>query len=487
MKRTFFLNKYTVALLIAAGTFSACEKKDFGDTDTNPYITQVPVTQNLLTNALRSVPTVTNDATGALYAQHISDVQYTDGSRFLTFNFNYQDFYRGPLLSLQKIIEINTNPETAAEATTYGSNANQIAIARILKAFFFFHITNRWGDIPYSEALKQSENLTPKFDKQQDVYTDLLKELKEAAAQFDGGKAVTGDIFLSGNANRWKLFANSLRVIMAMRLSKADPAKAKAELIDAKNAGVIMTNAETFKYAHLSETANQSAWYGRYLTRFDFAISKPLLDYMQGVNDPRIPAYADKPTDGNANYVGMPYGLAVTSGIPNNSVSYIGIALRRQNSPEFTLSAAHVLFSLAEAEKRGWNAAGVANDAQATTYYNEAIKVSMEQYGVYTSSAHATYIAQPAVAYDPVNAIKKISEQRWIALYLNGYEAWNEWRRTGFPALSPGPSPLSIDKQIPRRQAYQTAERDLNGVNYQAVLASQGPDQVNTKIWIDKP
>lgn len=483
------LIKFVLPLLaaISVGTTGCKKFTEFGDVNVNPYTTTSPVPQLLLTNALRYLPNTTNSTLGAEYAQHISDVQYTDGSRFIDVNVSYAGFYQGPLLQLQRIIDVNSDPATASSAAASGSNANQIAIARILKAYYFFHITNRWGDIPYSEALKQGENLTPKFDRQQDIYNDLFKELKEAAAQFDGGPTVKGDIFLNGNVDRWKKFANSLRLVMALRLSKADPAKGKAEFIAAKNDGVIMTNAETFVYKHLPETANESQWYARYLTRFDFAISKPFLDYLKSVNDPRIPVYADKPRDGNAEYVGMPYGLAVTTGIPNTSVSFIGSKLRTQDAPEYILSAAHVLFTLAEGEKLGWNAAGTPNDAAAAQYYYDGIKASMQQYGVYTDAAYAAYIAQPEVAYTPADAIKKISYQRWIALYLNGYEAWFEWRRTGFPILSPGPAPLSVDGQIPRRQAYATQERDLNLENYNAVVASQGPDQVNTRIWIDKP
>ncbi|WP_276500510.1 SusD/RagB family nutrient-binding outer membrane lipoprotein [Terrimonas pollutisoli] len=469
--------------VVASVGLTGCKK--FEDTNVNPYATTTPVTQNLLTGALRSLPSVTNSAVGALYAQHIAEVQYTTTSRFADINVSYAAFYTGPLLSLQKIIDFNSDPATAPTVVDGGSNANQIAVARILKAYFFFHITNRWGDIPYSEALKQGDNLAPKFDKQQDVYTDLFKELKEAANQFDGGKIVAGDIFLGGSVNKWKAFANSLRLVMALRLSKADPAKGKAEFIDAKNAGVILTNAETYKYNHLNETANESAWYARYLTRFDYAISKPFLDYLQSVNDPRIPAFADKPTDGNANYKGMPYGLDVTTGIPNNSISYIGTNLRKQNSPEYILSAAHVLFTLAEGEKRGWNAGNAPNDVEAAKFYLDGIKASMEQYGV--SGGYAAYVLQPDIVYSATDAIKQISYQRWIALYLNGFESWMEWRRTGFPTLSPGPAPLTSDGQIPRRQAYTTLERDLNLDNYKAVLQSQGPDELNTKIWIDKP
>ncbi len=239
--------------------FTACSKLgDFGDKNTNPYATTTPITQNLLTQALRSLPGAINSNVGALYAQHISEIQYDDESRFLTTRFSYNDYFTGALLNLNKIIELNSDPALASSTLNSGSNANQIAVARILRAYFFFHITNRWGDIPYTDALKQGGNLTPKFDKQQDVYTALFKELKEASAQFDAGKIVQGDIFLAGNITRWKTFANSIRLIMALRMSKADPAKGKTEYLDALAAGVVTTNATTFTYVHLAETANQN-------------------------------------------------------------------------------------------------------------------------------------------------------------------------------------------------------------------------------------
>ena len=487
------VNQYKKLLVVAAVPLmmlGSCKKTfDFEGANVNPYTSAVPVTQNLLTNALRNMPGTVNDATGNLYAQHLGEVQYTDASRFSVLNVSYAGMYTGPLIALETIIKLNSDPATANAGTVIpgGSNANQIATARILKAYFFFHMTNRWGDIPYSEALKQGDNLAPKFDSQADIYAALFTELKEAANQFDGGATVKGDIFLAGNIARWKLFANSLRLIMAMRLSKIDPAKGKVEYLDALNSGVITEATQDFKYAFLSETANQNQWYARYLTRFDYAISKPLLDFMLNLTDPRVPAFADKPTDGNANYVGMPYGLSNTSGIPNNSISYIGTNLRKQNAPEYMLVASHVLFTMAEAEKLGWNAGNAPNDAKAEEYYLEAIEQSMRQYGVYDATAFNTYTTQPGVAYVAGDAVKLISEQRWIALYLNGFEAWNEWKRTGYPVLNPGPAPLNNGGQIPRRQGYTTLERDLNGDNYQAVLSSQGPDELSTRMWWDKP
>jgi hypothetical protein len=487
MKKNLNIKLLAVPAL-AMLTLGSCKKTfDFEGSNFNPYGATVPVTQNLLTNAMRSVPSPVNEALGSLYAQHLAEVQYTDASRFSGLNFAYGGYYTGPLLSLTKIIQLNSDPATASTAPVIngGSNANQIAIARILKAYFFFHITNRWGDIPYSEALQQTANMVPKFDRQQDVYNALFTELKEAANQFDAGATVKGDIFLSGNVSRWKLFANSLRLIMALRLSKIDPAKGKAEFLDAKAAGVITTSAQDFKYAFLAETANQNQWYARYVTRFDYAISKPFLDYLTSINDPRIPKFANKPTNGDPNYVGMPYGLASVAGINNNSVSYIGSALRTQSAPEYIIPAAHVLFTLAEGEVLGWNAAGTPDHVAAANYYLQGIEQSMRQYGAYDATAFATYVAGTGVAYDPAKAVELISYQRWIALYLNGYEAWNEWKRTGFPVLSPGPSPINTT-QIPRRQAYSTQERDLNSKNYQEVVARQGADNLDTRMWWDK-
>ncbi|MDZ7900551.1 MAG: SusD/RagB family nutrient-binding outer membrane lipoprotein [Arcicella sp.] len=139
---------------------------------------------------------MTTDITPALYTQQFGDVTYIEESRYKTINFNYNGFYAGPLNAYQNIIDLNTNPDTKTAAAANGSNNNQIALARIAKAYTYLWITDRWGDVPYSEALK-GRLISPPFDSQQAIYTDLFKELKEAQAQFDGGKAVVGDILLS--------------------------------------------------------------------------------------------------------------------------------------------------------------------------------------------------------------------------------------------------------------------------------------------------
>jgi hypothetical protein len=91
------------------------------------------------------------------------------------------------------------------------------------------------------------------------------------------------------------------------------------------------------------------------------------------------------------------------------------------------------------------------------------------------------------VVYAPAKGLEQIITQKWVAQFLNGYEAWADWRRTGFPTLSPPASTISPSGLIPRRQGYPTTERDLNGVNYETALQSMGgKDDLDGKVWWDK-
>ena len=195
--------------------------------------------------------------------------------------------------------------------------------------------------------------------------------------------------------------------------------------------------------------------------------------------DPRLPEYAD-PTDIGGKYVGMPYGLseAKAGAISNSDVSFLNEELRSQDAPNYIFTSAQVLFSMAEAAQRGW----ISGDAEALYY--QGIEASLDQYGV--SNGYATYITNTWVKYDASKAMEQILVQKWIANYLNGYESWAEWRRTGYPDLKPGVDALNESKQIPVRQAYPLFELNLNSDNYQAVVARQGADGLDTPVWWDK-
>ncbi len=480
------LTKYGLSLAVALSVV-ACNPGEFGDLNISPNNPATPNTNLLLSNAERRLGDQGAGISGFakdLYPQYLAEIQYTNESRFFSRIYDYGPIYSGPLTDLQTIINLNTDPATKdlPYVQTGGSTANQIAAARILKGFYFLFITDRWGDVPYSEALKGSTVFQPKFDRQQDIYNDLFKEFKEAAAQFDAG-TLNGDLLLGGNTTRWKKWAASLRMIMALRLSKVDPAKGKTEFVAAQTDGVLASNADNVVFRYLADGNNQNPYYNNYDVgkRYDYAVSEPFITKLQNLNDPRLPVFAAKTVDGGV-YKGMPYGLNTgTAGYSQNSVSLIGAVFRAQNAALPITTFSQMQFTQAEAAKLGWIPGG---DAKAEEYYLKGIQASFDQY---TLGSSADYVKQAGVAYNAANAIELIITQKWIANFMsNGYEAWADYRRTGFPALSPGPFPQSPDKQIPRRQAYPTTERDLNSTNYRAVVALQGPDELNTRVWWDK-
>lgn len=478
------------SLIIALLMTSACDKlTDFGDINISPNSPSQPNTASLMTKALTYLGVgvgyfgegILTEAPPLLYTQQFGDVTYIEESRYKKADFDFSPIYTGPLNTLNFIIKLNTDAETKVMAAANGSNANQIAVARILKAFFFLNITDRWGDVPYSQALKGKDAFSPVYDTQQAIYTDLFKELKEAQAQFDGGAAVQGDIILHGDNSKWKKFANSLRAIMALRLSKADAAKGKTQFVAALADGGMTSNEDNVTYQFQKDANYESTLFNNYVTgnRKDYAVSSTMVDYLMKTNDPRIAAFADKASS-SLKYNGVPYGVFPPTWKAQD-VSLASEKISAQDATVHVLTYAQLLFSQAEAAKLGWTA------GNAKQLYEDAIKASMEQWGVYTTDADFTnYINGADVAYTDAKALQLIGTQKWVALFYQGYEAWAEWRRTGFPVLKPAAKALNTSGQIPRRMAYPTSEPTLNKANYDEAVKRQGADVQETKVWWDK-
>ena len=500
MQKLLHIKLFIVLLIMGAG----CTKFS-DDINISPNLPTKASNAQLLTSAINGIPSVIEAPTGLLYAQHWSEKPYTDASRYTIVNYDFYGIYSGALENLQTIL--NSESFNVNE----GSVNNQKAVARILKAWFFWHMTDRWGDVPYFNALKGKENFSPAYDSQKNIYYDLMKEMKEAAAQIDNGNGVTGDILYGGDMNSWKRFANSMRLLMALRLSKADAAKGKQEFTDALNGGVFTDNSQSAVFVHLADANNQNYWY--YVVNVQnrpwYWASKTIVDYMKPLNDPRLKIFAD--VNGSGAYNGVPYGLDgnAVGTIPSSSVSFIGVHVRTQNAPTYITTYAQVLLAIAEANKLTWLPGG---DAEAQSKYIAAIEASVRQWNrisfqTYNNSTDkqvekvpysaadkgdttglAAYLAQPEVAYNGTEALRKIAYQRWLHLYMNGYEAWAEWRRTGYPVLTPAPN--NGGTPIPRRQAYPVKEQNINGDNYRSAISSQpglsGKDDLNGRVWWDQ-
>jgi len=267
---------------------------------------------------------------------------------------------------------------------------------------------------------------------------------------------------------------------MALRLSKADLTKGKAEYAAALASGVISSNAQNISYKFRDgDPTNSNPWYNNYTisNRNDYAISKVLTDYMQPKNDPRVPIYGEVLSSGTVK--GLTYGRNAAVNIPG-AYSRIGDYFRKQGASMPLYNYAQVLFMQAEAAKLGYVAGG---DAEAEAKYKEAIKASWGQYGVFNQAAYDTYIALPGVAYVAADGHKQIMTEKWVHMYLNAWETWNDWRRTGFPVLVPAVDAIDA-RGIPLRIGYPPAEASLNGTNYQAaVTALGGKDDNYGKMW----
>lgn len=505
---------YTITIS-AAFILASCNWDDFGDLNVNPNEATVPKTSALLTNAQLTIGGQVLATQGAVYSQHVANKQYTSADNYQTVNFATDGLYVGALADLQKIIDLNTDEKTKVAAAADGHNANQIAVAKIMMSWYYLHMTDRWGDLPYSQALKGAAVLKPVFDPQEEIYNGVFQTLKDAVGMIDTDPSLTavgGDVILDGDMDMWIKFANTIRLNAATRLSKINPSKAATEFALAVTAGPInaVNNSENISYKYLTVQTYENPYYNSFVTlgRKDWTIPDPMMNLMQTTAytsphqsyyaaghpyktqsgklnvsaDPRLPVYALPIENTTSTYIGMPFGLseATAGSVPQSQVSFIGSAFRAQNSPAMIFTSAHVSFLLAEGRLNNWIATGTAQG-----YYEQGIAASMSQYSV----AIGTYLTNTEVAYNPARALEQIITQKWVAIFPNGYEGWAEWRRTGFPALSPGQNALTPNGQIPRRQAYGTQEANLNLDNYNAALSRQGlaADDLTGRVWWDKP
>ncbi len=492
--------KKNVYRALALATFLvvgySCESYDFGNTDDNLNNPSAVIPSSLLTASqakLVGALSLSGTATPSLYVQHLSQTQYTEESRYQTINFSWNingsgtgqqgnvGIYNKPVLALKTIIDANTaNP---AEMAAYGSNNNQIAVARILKAYYFQWMTDRWGMLPYSEALGGVNTPNPKYDTQEFIYKDLFKEIDEALAQIDGGAGPSGDSFFGGDMAKWKKFANTLKMNMAIRLAKVYPNAGDyaATMFNQAMAGAITSTSENIMFSCIADDQYDNPYQDDYVDsgRTDECLSDVLVNRLQALNDPRLPKFG-APAASSGNFVGLRYGWAGAGSVPNADVSFMNDDLIKNGTKSLAIfTFAQVSFNKAEAAKLNWISGTV------QSYYEAGVKASLEQWGVSAADA-TTYLGVAGVAYNAATDMNQIAEQKWISLFYQPYEAWAEWRRLDFPVLTAAVDALNGTNQIPTRHAYPSTEPSQNKTSYDAAVAAQGADGLFTKLWWDK-
>jgi hypothetical protein len=257
--------------------------------------------------------------------------------------------------------------------------------------------------------------------------------------------------------------------------------KAKEVLDELKTEGdpYLSDNTDNAQLVYLT-SPQQNPVSALFETRDDYRISKTIVDKLFQLSDPRLPVYAAKTTTPTPQeYIGVPNGLT------NSEASNLGFAKTSRpgayfllpQAPAVIFSYAELLFDRAEAAARGFTSENAAD------LYQQAIKASLKQYNI-SDVAAATYVAQSAIQYDNSNYKKSIGEQKWIALFGQGLEAFAERRRLDYPQLTASVSTV-LNGAIPVRLIYPGTEQSLNGVSYKNAVKNQGADLLTTKLWFD--
>ena len=406
----------------------------------------------------------------------------------------------------------------------YDATSAEYAIAQVWWVYTFHRLTDTWGPVPYFNAGVAGPGVA--YDAQDKIYDDMFKRLAAAITVLNGKKSSTPfgsfDLIYRGDVNKWIKFANTLRLRLAVRVSKADPARAKTEG-EAAAAGGVLTNSPDDD-ALIYRTLKGDDFNG--LTVMDwneFRMSATMESVLKGYGDPRIGKYFT-PAVGTSNYDGLRNGL--TSGdmaLPLNSANnnsnkgprWDKTLAGTMETPSNVMATAEAWFLRAEGVLLGWNMGG----GTAEQYYNNGITESMKQWGITDATTITTYINSanvpvapgdqqnsPAVSTAPVKfgattALRneQITIQKWLALYPEGVEAWADLRRSKafklYPVVKSDNDDLATfgDNKTPtnnwiKRIPFINDEKITNGkeVDKAVPLLGAGGDKITTPLWWDK-
>ena len=447
--------------------------------------------------------------------QHLSSTQgYWAGDKYTFdagYNAAYFDSYDSGIKTLMEVYFAWKDDAT---------RVNEFQMTRIVRVLLMHRMTDMYGDVPYSEAGQGyiSGIKYPKYDTQQSIYMDMLKELDEAAQTLDASNPnniKAADIMYKGDVDGWRKTAYSLMLRLGMRLSKVDPAEAQKWVKKAVDGGVYANNAESATIEHDATTDDAAQASGKVLCHLDpdaSRVSLTFLNHLRNTNDPRLiytttvcenPKYGvldSKFEYGDTTAVaqlGMPNGFDQLGGAtdiskaPNwpgdiNKYSVVNrYTYSRLDAPTLVITHAENLLLMAEAAYRGWIA------GSAKTYYEAAVKAAMEQisdYGVrgISSEQIAKYLQDNP--YNDADALNQINTQYWVVTFIDEYEAWANWRRSGYPVLKEiNYYGNATNGTIPRRFTYPISEATINAANYQAAVANLADgDKMTSRVWWDK-
>lgn len=473
--------KFLIAVSICALIFQSCTK-GFERMNTNPVTPEVVDPENVLTGAEKSASDViynnfVNGRVGMIYAQFYTQPQSTQAIQYLldesNTNNTFWGIYSNALSNLDEVVRLSTE----------AGNPNQVAIANILSVWVYQVLTDAYGNVPYSAALKGVDNLTPVYDDSKAIYDSLLNRLDQQIAQLNEANPSfgAGDVIYNGDVTKWKKLANSLKLRIGIRMVKAEPAKAQQVIESAFKEGLISSSSEEASFKYSATVPDQFPFNEQSgtLTPNDYFLTATVVDFMKATDDPRLPIYA-RPASASNTIIGKPYNNNQISDL--SAFSYPGSAVYRPTFPGYIMSYSEVCFALAEAAARGFNVG-----QPAATYYENGVLASMQFWGVADTVATA-YLKK--IPYDQGNWVNVIGTQKWLALFNQGLQAWFERNRLNFKNLDGSPLFVAPNgtldptvKMVPYRLTYPTQEASKNKANYTTAGQAIGGDTKGTRLW----
>ncbi len=482
-------------LITIASLFAGCDE-NFVEINANPNNPEEVNPDLLMVTIIRStVNQMVNEgfSPGNLVVQYAAEIRDPGTDRYNWGSFSTWDNGYSTLRNADDLRKIGIERNLP----------NYQGIALIMRALIFSRMTDAYGDLPYSQALQGKEEnpiYSPVYDTQEEIYSGLLNELEQANNLLSSnGGAVRGDILFDGDITKWKKLANSLRLrLLVRRSNRVDPSAGIQEMLaNPQQNPLILTNSDNAVLEYIDApnlyplTGQRSGFF------LDRRLSKTFADYLNSTNDPRLPVYAQPTAEsrdafnegsGPLEYAGVLNGETdenLGSNIDRNvsqlgSMFYVNIQVPVP-AQGLIMTAAEVNFLLAEAVQRGW----INGDAKA--YYEAGINASVDYYRSVSGvniSATPEYLNQAEIAFDPAKGLEQILTQKWVALFMHDLQAWHEWKRTGIPALTPAFVNDNGDL-IPVRFRYPTDQQVTNRDNYNAAVARQGADDLDTRVWWD--
>lgn len=510
------IRKYTTYILLATlGTSALSCTKDFAEINTDPIGKGTVTPNQLLAPAMVNVLNA-NMVRNRNFNNELMQVTVDIGDdQGKVFRYDFRRTLADYLWN-SWYLEVTNFKDMFTIASQAGKeNKSYQGIALIAQAWTFQLLTDTYGDVPYTEAgLGKVGTLEPKFDLQKDIYLDLFQKLEQANTLLKENAAIisTGDPVFQGDVSKWRRLGNSLYLRLLLRISRKADVSAQAiakikEIGETNRANypIMETNEHTAKIlwnGTNSSTAVYSSPFMINVRAVDFrspAITDFFIGPLVSTNDPRRARWGI--AQGPNGFVGVPSGYAQGTGVTKQAYFYSDaqsqpITLQTDRFTGIIMNVAEVDFILAEAAARGFIT------GTGESYYLKGMADAINYWlpGTMTSVTGADfikYVTEADLQWDNAlpldnqtagsnSKLEMIHIQKYYANFLVDLQQWFEFRRTGHPQLPKGPG-LANGGVMPARFNYPAVTQSTNPTAYKNAVAVQGPDEISTQVWWQKP